>query len=84
MVRLLIFSLVRFFLFALIFYVVLTVLKGVLRALSGEGKSFTRRSRRYPQQENPPKTTEEYTDVKDAKFIELPDERKDEREDRQT
>jgi hypothetical protein len=84
MIRLLIFSLVRFFFIALVFYAILTFFKGVLRALGGGGKPSSRRSRQYPQSGNPPKTTVEYTDVKDAKFTELPDKQREEKQAQQT
>ncbi len=57
MIRLLLFSLIRFFIAALAIYIVLTLIKVVMRVLTGDNQSFTRRFRRYPQQENPPKQT---------------------------
>jgi large-conductance mechanosensitive channel len=62
MIRLLIFSLVRFFIAAFAIYFVLRLLKG-----------SSRPSSRSAQPEMPPKPKENYKDVQDAKFVELPD-----------
>jgi hypothetical protein len=67
MISFVIFALVRFILAVLAIYFVLTLIKGLIRALtwsSGE-------TRKYPKQGNPSDTKEDYKDVKDAKFVEL-------------
>jgi large-conductance mechanosensitive channel len=69
MIRLLIFSLVRFFIAAFAIYFVLTLVKGMMRVFKGS----SRPSSRSDQPETPPKPKENYKDVQDAKFIELPD-----------
>jgi large-conductance mechanosensitive channel len=68
MVRLFIFVLIRFFIIALAIYFALTLLKNLIRIL----QSHSNPSPRNPMQENQPKAKEEYKDVKDAKFVELP------------
>jgi large-conductance mechanosensitive channel len=68
MIRLFIFVLIRFIITAFVIYVVLTFFMKVIRILQGR----TRPSPRHPQQESPPKPKEDYKDVKDAKFTELP------------
>ena len=68
MIRLFIFVLVRFFITVLAIYLALTLLKKVIRTLQGTSPPSPRNS----QKENHPKTKDEYKDVKDAKFTELP------------
>jgi large-conductance mechanosensitive channel len=68
MIRLFILALFRFFIIALAIYFVLTLLKKIIRTLQGHSTPSTRN----PQQEKHPKPTENYKDVKDAKFVELP------------
>jgi hypothetical protein len=68
MIRLFIFVLVRFFITVLVVYLVLTLLKKIIRNLQGRSRPFPS----APQEENRPKVKEEYKDVKDVKFIELP------------
>jgi hypothetical protein len=69
MVRLFIFVLIRFFIIALGIYLVLTLLKKIIQILQRHANL----SPRNPRQENQPKPKEVYKDVKDAKFVELPD-----------
>jgi hypothetical protein len=72
MIRLLIFSLVRFFVAALVIYFVLTFVKGILRVFKG----LSSRPFSHPDQpQAPPK--ENYKDVQDAKFVEVPDKQKE-------
>ncbi len=68
MIRLFIFIFVRFFLLALAVYLVLTLLKKVIQTLLGHSQPSSHNS----QQEQRSKPKEEYKDVKDAKFVELP------------
>jgi cell division protein FtsN len=67
MFRVILFSLVRFIVAALVIYFVLTLVRKVLGNLQNitKGKASMRPS------QPPPKPKEEYTDVKDAKFFEL-------------
>jgi len=74
MIRLFIFSLVRFFIAAVVIYFVLTFVKGILKVLKG---SSSRPFSQSAQPETPPKPKENYKDVQDAKFIELPDEQEE-------
>jgi large-conductance mechanosensitive channel len=69
MIRLLIFSLIRFFIAAVVIYFVLTLVKGMMRVLKGASHPFSRSA----QPETPSKPKENYKDVQDAKFVELPD-----------
>jgi hypothetical protein len=69
MIRLLIFSLIRFVVAAFAIYFVLTLVKGVLRVFKGSSRPFSGSA----QPETPPKPKENYKDVQDAKFVELPD-----------
>jgi flagellar biosynthesis/type III secretory pathway M-ring protein FliF/YscJ len=71
MLRVFFFSIIRVLLIALAVYFVITVIRGVVRALSGRAQSSSSKASGRPQSENPPKPTEEYKDVKDAKFVEL-------------
>ena len=75
MVRLFIFVLIRFFIVALAIYIALTLLKKIIQILRGPSHPAPRN----PQQEQPQRTTEEYTDVKDAKFVELPNTKTEEK-----
>jgi flagellar basal body-associated protein FliL len=69
MIRLLIFFLIRFLIAAVVFYFVLTLLKGMMRVFKGS----SRQSSGSAQPDTPPKPKENYKDVQDAKFVELPD-----------
>ncbi|MGD0590978.1 MAG: hypothetical protein ABSA44_09295 [Bacteroidota bacterium] len=69
MIKLLIFSLIRFLIVAFVIYFVLTLVKRMLRVFKGSSRPFSRPD----QPETPPKPKEEYKDVQDAKFVELPD-----------
>jgi hypothetical protein len=77
MIRLFIFALVRFIIFALIIYIALTFIKGIIRVL----KLNFRRFIRYPENVNTPKAKEDYKDVKDANFVELPKKQTDSTQD---
>jgi large-conductance mechanosensitive channel len=77
MIRLFIFVLVRFFIIAFAIYLALTLLKKVIRTLQG----YSPPSPRNPQKESHPKTTEDYKDVKDAKFTELPNKQTEDNQD---
>ena len=68
MIRLLIVVLVRFFITALVLYLGLTLLKKIIQTLQRRSHP----SSDNPQQAMHPKRKEEYKDVKDAKFVELP------------
>jgi hypothetical protein len=81
MIRLLIFSLVRFFITALVIYFVLTFVKGILKVFKG---SSSRPFSHSAQPETPPKPKEDYKDVQDAKFVEVPDKRKESKPDSNT
>ncbi len=69
MIRLLIFSLVRFIVVALLIYFILTLIQRVMGFL--REPPAKRQSRHTPPQPVPPKT-EEYKDVQDAHFEEIP------------
>lgn len=71
MLRVLFFGLIRIIIIALVIYFVLTIIRGIIRALQGPSRRSTG-TRGHPQTENQPKSKEEYKDVKDAKFVELP------------
>jgi hypothetical protein len=71
MIRLLIFTLIRFIIASLAIYVVLMFIKKVGRFLQGNISSRTDRSQSMPAQPSPQKT-EEYKDVQDARFEEVP------------
>jgi flagellar basal body-associated protein FliL len=77
MIRLFIFVLIRFFMIALVFYAALTLLKKVIQALQGHSRPNSDNS----QQEKHPKPAEDYKDVKDAKFVELPDKQAEKKQD---
>ena len=68
MIRFFIFVLVRFFITVLVIYLALTLLKKIIQSLQGHSHPIPR----APQEDNRPKVKEEYKDVKDAKFVELP------------
>jgi hypothetical protein len=67
MIGFIIFALVRFILAVLAIYFVLTLIKGLIRALTWSPGE----TRKYSKQENFSDTKEDYKDVKDAKFVEL-------------
>lgn len=67
MIRLFIFALIRFFIIAVAIYLALTLLKKIIQVLQGHSIP----SPSNPQQQRT-KTKEDYKDVKDAKFVELP------------
>ena len=76
MIRLFLFVVVRFFIAALAVYVLLTLLRNVIRFLQGN----SRPSPRNQQQGVPPKAKETYKDVKDATFRELPNKQSEDQE----
>jgi hypothetical protein len=68
MIRLFIIVLFRIFVTTLVIYLILTFFRKIIRILQG----YSNPSLHNPQQEKQPKAKEDYKDVKDAKFIELP------------
>ncbi len=60
---------IHFLIIALTVFFALTVVKRILQALH----MYFYPSPRNPQHGKPSKTKEDYKDVKDAKFVELPD-----------
>jgi hypothetical protein len=77
MLRIFFFSIIRILLAALVIYFAVTVIRGVLRALGWRAQDSPSKASGRPQPENPPKPTEEYKDVEDAKFVELPDKKRE-------
>jgi large-conductance mechanosensitive channel len=77
MIRLFIIILFRFFVTALVIYFVLTLFKKIIRTLQG----YSNPSLHNPQQEKQPKAKEDYKDVKDAKFVELPNKQTEDNQD---
>ena len=77
MIRLFIFVLMRFFIIALIIYFVLTLLKRIIQTLQGRSHPSSNNT----QQQGRPKTKEDYKDVKDAKFVELPNKQTEDKQD---
>jgi large-conductance mechanosensitive channel len=73
MIRLLIFTIIRFIIAALAIYLVLTFIKAIIRML--QGQSHLSQHHHYQANASTPK--EEYKDVKDAEFVELPDEQRE-------
>lgn len=59
---------IRFFFTVFAIYLALTLLRIVIRVLRGNPSP----SQSQPPEQNSPKPKEEYKDVKDAKFTELP------------
>jgi len=80
MIRLLIFSLIRFFIAAFVIYFVLTLIKGIMRVLRGSSRPFSR----FAKPETPQKPKENYKDVQDAKFVELPDKQEESKSESKT
>ena len=80
MIRLLIFSLVRFFIAAFAIYFVLRLVKGMMRVLKGTSRPFSRPA----QPEMPSKPKENNKDVQDAKFVELPDKQEENKQESNT
>jgi hypothetical protein len=70
MIRLLLFTLVRFFVFAASIYFVLMLVRGVVRAFKGQSHPISN----IPPSEAPPEKKEVYKDVRDASFTELKEE----------
>jgi hypothetical protein len=68
MMRLLIYSLIRFIIAAFVIYFVLTLAKGIFRIFAGSSGRVSN----SPPSAVPPKPKEDYKDVQEAKFIELP------------
>jgi hypothetical protein len=80
MIRLLLFSLISFFIATCAIYFVLTLVKGIMRVLTGS----IRPSSRSAQPEMPPKPKENYKDIQDARFVELPDKRDENKQQSET
>ena len=72
MIRLFIFAIVRFLIAAVAIYFVLVFFRWLIRTLQGQSNSY----KPYPQQGEKSKSKEVYKDVKDAEFIEIPDDKK--------
>lgn len=72
MLRILFFGVIRFIIIAFVIYFVLTVIRGIIRLFQGPSESSSFKKSTQPHSENPPQPKEEYKDVKDAKFVELP------------
>ena len=68
MIRLFIFTIGCLFIALLVVYIITAFIKRIILVLM----SNIKKSVRYPEHENTPKAKEEYQDVKDAKFVELP------------
>jgi len=77
MIRLFVVVFFRFFIIALAIYLALTLLKKIIRKLQGHSHP----SPSNPQQKQHPKTKEDYKDVKDAKFVELPEKHTEDHQD---
>jgi large-conductance mechanosensitive channel len=80
MIRLFIFVLIRFFLIAIAIYAVLTLLKKVIQTLQGRSQPTSHPA----QQKKRAKPKEDYKDVKDAKFVELPNKQAENKQDSPT
>jgi len=72
MIRFIIFLFVRFLLVSLVVYVVLKIIQGFMQGLRGDDQEPVQRVRRNPSQEQPYQKKQEYGDVQEAKFVELP------------
>ena len=68
MIRLFIVALIRFFIIAIALFFALTLLKIIIQALRGH----SRPAPHSPQPQNQQQPKEDYRDVKDANFVELP------------
>ena len=77
MIRLFIFVFFRFFITVIAIYLALTLLKKVIRTFQGYSTPPPRR----PQKGNHLKTKDEYKDVKDANFTELPNKQTEDNQD---
>ena len=77
MIRLFMIILFRFFVTALVIYLVLTLFKKIIRTLQG----YSNPSLHNPQEGKQPKAKEDYKDVKDAKFVELPNKQTEDNQD---
>ena len=77
MIRLFMIVLFRFFITALVIYLVLALFRKIIRALQG----YSNPSLHNPQQEKQPKAKVDYKDVKDAKFVELPNKQAEDNQD---
>ena len=73
MLRLFFVSIIRLLVVAFAVYVVLAIVRGIARALSGPARGSSSKPSGRPQADIPPKPKEEYKDVRDATFEELPD-----------
>jgi cell division protein FtsN len=79
MIRLVIFVFIRFFITVLVIYFVLTLLKGIIQIF----KIPVRRTSDSPHSVVPPKPKENYKDVQDAKFVEIPNQTKENNSDQE-
>ena len=79
MIRLFIWTLFRFLITAVAIYIALTLLKKFIQFFQGSPPSSSHK----PEQARPQKPKEEYKDVKDAQFVELPDDKANGQQDSQ-
>lgn len=73
MIRLFVYTIARFLIIALAIYVALTLVKWIIRSMQGR----SHRSYDRPQKGEATKSKEDYKDVHDASFVELPDKQKE-------
>jgi cell division septation protein DedD len=71
MIRLILFSIIRFFIVAIVVYVLLLVIRKVAQLLKGGNPFYRSQVHDKPNQPSP-KKSEEYRDVQDAQYKELP------------
>jgi hypothetical protein len=75
MIRLFVYTIVRVIIIGLAFYVGLIIFKWIIKTMQGRLRS----SSDHPQSGEPTKPKENYKDVQDASFVELPDKKKEEK-----
>ncbi len=73
MLRLFFLVIIRLLIVAIAVTAVLAIVRGIARALSGPAQGSSAKPSGHPQTDIPPKPQEEYKDVRDATFEELPD-----------
>ncbi len=73
MLRLFFVSIIRLLIVTFAVTVVLAIVRGIARALNGPARASSANPSGRPQTDIPPKPKEEYKDVRDATFEELPD-----------
>jgi hypothetical protein len=83
MIRFFLFVFVRFLLASIVVYFVLTIIKGFMKGLRGGDEQPVKRVRRNPFQKQPSQKKQEYGDIQDARFTELPKDRSDARSEQQ-